>query len=175
MSRNGKRPNIGCLFYSVILVAALIIAIIAAISGAINKAQSNKYQEAMEGVKERSGSQITGSKMVAYNEEEQRYDDYYIPESILAETAEEVRYILFFESGADFEGTYSNGAGSGYRRKVTVRICDLKTGEDIAEDVFYGSAPPSSISTKPGDKPKKVYGSYPDHEKVQSWILSILG
>ena len=49
MSRNGKRPNIGCLFYSVILVAALIIAIIAAISGAINKAQSNKYQEAMEG------------------------------------------------------------------------------------------------------------------------------
>ena len=175
MSRNGKRPNIGCLFYSVVFGAVLIIAIIAAISGAINKAQSNKYQEAMEGVKERSGSQITGSMMVAFDLEDHLYCETYIPESILAETAEEVRYILFFESGADFEGTYSNGAGSGYRRKVMVRIRDLKTGEDIAEDVFYGSAPPSSISTKPGDKPKKVYGSYPDYEKVQSWILSEIG
>lgn len=175
MSRNGKRPNIGCLFYSVILVAVLIMAIIASISGAINKAQNEKYQAVMEGAKERSGSQITGSKMVAYDEEEQRYNDNYIPESILAETAEDVRYILFFKSGADLEGTYSNGAGSGYRRKVTVRIHDLKTGEDLAEDVFYGSAPPSSISTKPGDKPKKVYGNYPKTERVQEWILSVIG
>ena len=175
MARNGKRPNIGCLFYSVIFAAGLIIAIIAVIAGAINSAKSAEYQKVMEGVKERSGSQITGSMMVAFDLEKHLYCETYIPESILAETAEDVRYILFFKSGADLEGTYSNGAGSGYRRKVTVRIRDLKTGEDIAEDVFYGSAPPSSISTKPGDKPKKVYGSYPDHEKVQSWILSILG
>ena len=174
MRRNGK-PNVGCLFYIVIIVIGIIVALFAIISGAINNARSNKYQEAMVGAIGRSGSQITGSLMVAYDSEEQRYSKAYIPEELIAEKAEDVRYILFFESGADLEGTYSNGAGSGYRRKVTVRIRDLKTGEDIAEDMFYGSAPPSSISTKPGDKPKKVYGDYPKTERVQEWILSVIG
>ena len=175
MSRNGKRPNIGCLFYSVIFAAGLIITIIAVIAGAINSAKSAEYQKVMEGVKERSGSQITGSMMVAYDLEKQLYRETYIPESILAENAEDVRYVLFFMHGSELEGIYSNGAGSGYRRNVTVRIHDLKTGEDLAEDVFYGSAPPSSISTKPGDKPKKVYGDYPKTERVQEWILSVIG
>ena len=175
MSRNGKRPNIGCLFYSVIFAAGLIITIIAVIAGAINSAKSAEYQKVMEGVKERSGSQITGSMMVAFDLEKHLYCETYIPESILAENAEDVRYVLFFMHGSDLEGIYSNGAGSGYRRNVTVRIHDLKTGEDLAEDVFYGSAPPSSISTKPGDKPKKVYGDYPKTERVQEWILSVIG
>lgn len=175
MSSYGKKPNIGCLFYSFILVVFIIIVIIASIVGAVRSAQSASYQKAMDGVMEYTGSQVIGSMMVAYDEEEQKYSKTYVPESLIAENAKDVRYILYFETGELATGVYSNGAGTGYKRSVSLRIHDLKTGADIAAEDFFGSDPPSSITTKPNEKPKKVYGSYPDSEKIQAWILDTIG
>ena len=175
MSNYGKKPNIGCLFYSAIIVIVIIVAIIASIVGAVRSAESARYQEAMDGVLEYAGNQVTGSLMVAYDEEDQIFSKAYIPENLIAENTSEVRYILYFKAGEIMTGVYSNGAGSGYQRTVSLRIHDLKTGKDIAAEEFFGSDPPNSITTKANEKPKKVYGSYPDTEKIQAWILEVIG
>jgi len=129
----------------------------------IQKARANKYHETMQ-VLDTMDWQPTGTKIAAYDTESERYTINYIPEEALAETPDEVGYLLNYQEGTELVGFYSMGVG-GYQRYCLVTLVDLSDDSILASELFWGDTPPYSTSSD-----EDQYGSYPDEAQIIEWV-----
>ena len=97
------------------------------------------------------------------------YSKNYIPGAYIAETPEEVRYVVRFVHEAILFGEYLGG-GNAYQHSYHVQIVDLATGDTIAEESFLGSEPPQSVTAGSGDHT----GDLPDYNTIADWITSAI-
>lgn len=127
---------------------------------------------------------ITANNAVAYisysgyaaQEEHQdpAYSKQYIPQDMVAESPEEVAYIVWITHDAAEDGAYGlagmqSGGIKAYRRCVKVTIESRISGEIITEFEFLGGDPPKHMQS--GESP---CGSYPDEAAVTSWVRAAI-
>ena len=113
-------------------------------------------------------SQITGNKAVVciLNEDDSDcfYTTRYLPEELITDSPEEVRYVIECYEEVRNIGMYTNGAQA-YQYFLHANIVDLKSDFIIGGPSVRGEEPPESVS-EPGD----YYGSRPDFEELGAAI-----
>lgn len=114
-------------------------------------------------------SQVTGKKAVvvmvdSFDPPVHFYTRQYLPEELIAESPEEVRYMIECYEEVRNVGMYING-GQAYQYFLHANIVDLKYKLAIGGPSVWGSEPPESVS-EPGD----YYGSRPGFEKLGAAI-----
>ena len=93
----------------------------------------------------------------------------YVPNGLIAEIPDEVRYIIRCTANKVKFGEYLGG-GIAYQYSYDVQIVDLSNGETIAENSFLGMEPPSSVQAGSGDH----CGAPPSSATIQDWVASVL-
>ena len=180
MARRNAKLNwfdkliLGCILLSVVTVA--VGGIVFLIGQAIDEDFHMQFQGVVDSYFA-DGSKVTGNKAVsqiseASSENIKNYSRSYVPEELLAQKPEEVRYVIRCIKGSTVVGYYSGG-GVGKRPWVELEILDLKTGEVLGETKIYGGYPPSTVSVKPGQTVSKS-GSAPSTNEVKAWVKSVL-
>lgn len=152
----------GLISLGILMLLPGLIALVVTVTTTI---QGNAYHKTMAALEDPDSVSINGSMAVTC--EDSRFTRSYIPKSLQAEEPEEVRYILYCTDGEKMTGFYGASFVSGYQRWREVKIVDRKTGEVVAQERFYGSNPPHSISD---DTKKDQYGSEPDEQEIRAWV-----
>lgn len=132
------------------------------------------YSEAMQ-VLGQSGYRCDSSagKAVAvrteYNEGDPLtiYCTEYIPEALLAETPEEVRYLVRYKCILNTVGYYAITPAR--QRELEFEIIDLTDGSVVDENTFLGAEPPETIRSK-----EEAIGPMPDSAEIIAWIEDVL-
>lgn len=152
------------------LCAIFLVGILGgAISSVINEEEekkAEKYHVSMSAaLSDRAEFQVTGDKAVTYMDK--TYSTWYVPEAYIAESPEQVRYIIHAESGEELTGRYTDGTGA-YRHWVEATVEDLASGQILGSKGFWGPEPPKTKSSE------KAYHSYPDRDSICDWVQSVL-
>ena len=122
-------------------------------------------------------SQITGNKAVVciLNEDDSDcfYTSRYLPEELIAESPEEVRYIINCYETVIKVGWYTNGA-QGYKYNLNAYLADVKYDIPVAYDILCvasiaGGEPPKEVSEQ-GD----YYGSRPSFETLGAAVTEAI-
>ena len=180
MARRNTKLNwfdklwLGCVL--LLMVVAAVGGIVVLIGQAIEDDFHSRYQSVVDSYFA-DGSKVTGNKAVsqiseASSENIKHYSRSYVPEELLAEKPEEVRYVIRCIKGSSVVGYYSGG-GVGKQPWVELEILDLKTGKVLGETKIYGGDPPKTVSVKPGQTVNKS-GSAPSASEVKAWVKSVL-
>jgi len=189
--KNGLKKKIPAkLVIALILLLLYLITpfVYKAINTAIQTSRIEKYNETMSAlgkfeIKDGTISLVEynpqlltagAAKIAAYDLTEHTYTTKYVPEELLAEKVEEVGYILFFENSSELIGYYGNiGTDSqpAYQRYCVVYIMDCAQQEFVFNHTFYGSRPPSSISS---ESHKAQYGDEPDAQEIVKWVNEVM-
>lgn len=161
---------LGILFVAAFIIAC-IVSVLSARDSRINAAYHEEMSQALISV---NAAQISGDKAISYVLDNAdttvgTYSKDFVPEEFQTDDPNEVRYLLTCVKDSILIGTYSNNSGTGWQHAYRMEITDLKTGESLASETFYGGNPPSSV-TKSG----MHYGSYPDYKKISQWAADIL-
>lgn len=160
------------------IIVILIVALLATpgVAALISRGQARQaaddYHEAMTALDGGHGPEVTGNKVVSFNQNENRYSTKYIPENLQAETPSDARYILRCTDGEEQYGIYENSFVVGFRRTCAAEIYDRETGEVLASQLFYGGTPPHQIDE---DVTKAQYGSEPDEAEILAWVEAFFG
>lgn len=121
--------------------------------------------------------EITDYKAVTFYFDEKEdsagtYCTRYLPEAFVADSPEQVHYLVSCTLGADQVGVYQ-GVGSNrmgaFQRWLKVEIIDTVTGQTMSSETFQGAPPPQTITQ--GQSP---YGDYPDNDEIAGWIQTVL-
>lgn len=96
------------------------------------------------------------------------YNTEYIPEDLLAETPEEVRWLVQYTCELNVVGWYMI-YGDAYQPEMVLEIIDLTDGSTVAENSFLGSEPPASVSSV-----EEAVGADPDPAQITAWITEVL-
>jgi hypothetical protein len=124
------------------------------------------YSDAME-ILGTSGYRCSTEASLAVACLDQKYGKWYVPESYIAETPDEVRYLLWVKTGEELVGHYTNDDGA-YIDWVAIAIEDLATGRILDSKEFRGTEPPFS-KRREGD-----YHSRPGEEAILLWVQDVL-
>lgn len=97
------------------------------------------------------------------------YSKEFVPENLVADSAEEVRYVVELLKTFDAVGTYFGVGGShtAYQHRYKLTIIDLTTGKVIAENQIYGGDAPQTYT-----KENNGVGTPPDPQDVTDWIIN---
>lgn len=129
-----------------------------------------QYSDQMEVILSDSFSYNNGTKVVAYRENEFRYSKLFLPEAYIAQSPEEVQYIVYIYYRDVNVGRYDAG-GHAYRRECIVRIFSISENSTIYEETFKGTEPPYLVHYNTYGHSDE-YGSYPDSKIIQKWVES---
>lgn len=165
--------KLGKKFWIPVIALVLVLALpgVAALTYAtIENSKALDYDNTMQVLSTDEAPAATGSAVVAYYEDDNRYARDVIPEALQAETPEAVRYILTLESGSELVGIYEDSFVGAYQRYYQVFLTDRTTGECLSAEIFYGGNPPYSIDS---DAKSDQYGSWPEPEVISGWLNSL--
>lgn len=113
--------------------------------------------------------QITGNKVVVCIYKTTDFSDGFystqsLPAELIADSPEEVRYVIECYEEVRNVGMYTNGAQA-YQYFLHANIVDIKYNLIVGGPTVRGGEPPESVS-EPGD----YYGSRPDFEELTAAI-----
>ena len=97
------------------------------------------------------------------------YSREFLPDEQVADSAQEVRFVVELEKTLDSVGTYFGvgGTHTAYQYRYKLKIIDLTTGKVIAENQIYGGEAPENYT-----KENNGIGNPPDSKEITNWIVS---
>ena len=139
------------------------------------------YHNSIQTVLEAGGYQVTAAKVVAYDERYGATYDYtsyepvnryckdYIPSELLAETAEEIYYVLHIYDASEYI-KYSDWQGkntiNAEKPGIRFEIWEIGTDKVLAKsEPIMGGDPPQVISAG-----QSARGEEPSEEEINAWI-----
>ena len=126
------------------------------------------YHEAFYNVIYMGDYQITAAKAIAYNNSTEMYCSDYVPAELLAETPEEVYYVIRLINANKSVGYYFGVGGitSAIQQGLRIEIVELATDKVLAKsDPIMGGDPPESITTG-----QSGMGTPPSEAEINAWI-----
>ncbi len=141
---------------------------------AARKAEENARKEAYHKIfknnEDQFGNADDCSKLVCLTQfdDEDTYCWNYIPEELVAQSAEEVAIVVRFKKDRILKGVYkynSNGNQNGYQVVYIAEWYDVRMDDVVAREKFYGGEPP--FATTGG---LDQYGTPPEDAEILEWI-----
>ena len=103
-----------------------------------------------------------GNRVIAYDEVNKKYTSRYIPSDHQANAPEEVGFILLYR--VDKVDAWTTRGGRATADKVTLRLVDYRTGQEIASEVM----------TPGGGASSRTSHFEVSSQRVEQWLLSKL-
>ena len=170
---HGGKP--GAKFWITLTAILLVLALPGIAALGVTTVENSKaldYHNTMKVLNTADAPAVTGERLVAYYEDENRFSRDVIPEALQAEAPEDVRYVVTLTEGQELAGIYEGTGVRGFKRYYEVSLVDRITEEVLATEYFYGSRPPYSIED--GTKTDQ-YGNWPDSDEITYWVRNLFG